>query len=151
MADAAAILENVARLRALFPEGFDPVMEALKAGVGSVRLRKSSLGIAAYYSPEENAIYLDPHADWGKIAGEVAGRFPWLGIDPENVKIFLYAHEISHARRRQHILGMAHRNLRQIRGSALHFMDRLAVSEEETLADDFARARFRKWKRGLKP
>jgi hypothetical protein len=141
-------LADLRAVQALFPATFSPFAEALKAGVKTIRLRKSSLGITAAYFPEEEAIELDPSADWKKLAAGINARRPGLGVDAENAIVFLFTHECGHARRRQHVLGMQHRNLRGIGHSSLYFADHLAIGQEEFEADEYAAERFRNWKRG---
>ena len=145
---AFSILANIAKVQSLFPRGFPVITEGLKAGVGKIRLRKSLLGIPAFFDPETNEIEIDPEADWKKLAAGINARYPWLGVTPEDAPVFMYLHECGHARRREHVLAMPHRNLRGIRGSAFFLMDQIVIGEEEEAADDYARERFRKWREG---
>jgi hypothetical protein len=140
-------LADVRRVQSLFPATFSVLAEALRADVKSIRVRSSSLGIPAAYFAEEEEIELDPAADWKKLAVQINARHPGLGVTPEDAIVFTFLHECGHARRRQHVLSMQHRNLRKIGHSSLYFMDRLAIGQEEYEADEYAAMRFRIWKR----
>lgn len=141
-------LASLRAVQALFPATFSPLAEALKAGVKMIRLRKSYLDIPASYLAEEEEIELDPGADFKKLAAGINARHPGLGVTEQDAIVFTFLHECGHARRRKHVLGMQHRNLRGIGHSSLFFMDQLAIGEEEYQADEYAKERFKKWKRG---
>lgn len=138
--------DRLEKFRSLFPPGFPFVTEALKAGVESMTLRKSPLGIAASYNPERNEISLDPDAPWEKIALQI-GKQLRLEITPAEARAYTLLHEFGHAKRRKHVLGMQHRNTLGIARSPLFLADQIDIGVEEYEAEEYAKWRFKKWRR----
>lgn len=146
---ATDLLRNLGRVQALFPPGFNAVAEALKAGVCSIRLKKGILfGINASFDPEEMAIDINLEADREKIVA-TARRRTGVEIKVEEAFAWVLLHEIGHCLRRKQLLAMPRRNT--IGGRDLSIFDREEIDREESAADEYAKERFRKWKRGLKP
>lgn len=147
--DAADILRAAASMQDLFPPGFPAVPECLKAGVRTVRLKKGILfGINASFDPEEMAIDINLEADREKIVATVRRRTR-IEIKAEEAFAWLLLHELGHCLRRKQVLSMSRRST--FGGGDLSFFDREEIDREESAADEYAKERFRKWKRGLTP
>jgi hypothetical protein len=141
-----SVIGKLAKVRALFPRKFDPIIESLKVGVKSITVRSSILGIPASYDPEKEAISINPDADWAKIAAQINARHPGLKIIPEHAIVFMVLHEFGHSLRRKQVLAMPHRNLLNIKDSAFFFMDQREIFVEEYEADLYAKKRFLEWR-----
>jgi hypothetical protein len=64
----------------------------------------------------------------------------------EEAFAWLVLHEIGHCLRRKQLLAMPRRNT--IGGRNLSLFDQEEIAREESAADEYAKERFRKWKRG---
>ena len=142
------LFRGIAEVQALFPADFNPIAEAMKAGVSTVKL--GALGVYSKapgsYDPEEQAIRLDPGLsalDRERLAGVINKRHRGLNVTSEDVFVFVLYHELAHHRQRRRLLGMPRRNGLLAR---LSFWEAEEISTEEMAAEEFAKENFLKWK-----
>lgn len=146
------LFRGIAEVQALFPAGFNPIRECLKAGVSQIEL--GALGVYSKapgsYDPDEQAIRLDPGLsalDREQLAREINKRHRGLGVTSEDVYVFVLFHELAHHLRRRRLLGMPRRNGLLAR---LSFWEREEIFGEEYEAEAYARKRFLEWKGGCR-
>ena len=133
------LLQRIAKVRALFPPDFPVMGEAVAHGLEEIRLKRGGIfGVVAAYVPEEKAIELDPNIDRERIA-LLIGRRHGIAVEPGEVFVWLFYHELSHHLRRQRLLGVRERNVA--------FAPTEANMEEERQAEQYAKARFIEWRR----
>ncbi len=118
--------EAHANVRRLFPRGFNVLSECLKHDVRAVRLKRwGLLEVPACYG--EGEIILDPDTDVKRLAGVISRR-NGIRIDPEDVFVWLFLHEVGHHVRR-HVYKPSNRD-----------------PWEEKKAEEFAKQEFLRWK-----
>jgi len=118
--------EAHANVQSLFPRGFNVLSVALKYGIRSVRLKRWRwVDTPACYGEEE--IILDPDADVKRLAGLISRR-NGVRIEPEEVFVWLFLHEVGHHVRR-HVYQPSNRD-----------------PWEEKKAEEFAKQEFLRWK-----
>jgi hypothetical protein len=114
------------------------IAEAVReSGVARVTFRRSLFGVPGMYDAEANEITIDPDVDREVLAKKIS-RDAGMPVEAGEVHLWILLHELGHARRR--------RFLPRCSGffSRL-WADKAEAWEEDRLADEYARERFRKF------
>jgi hypothetical protein len=141
-------LADIERVQSLFPKRFNVLVECLKHDVAKVGLEVRFLRPSpAMCVLEEAEISFDPTfftPDARQMIARGILTRTGVQVDPGEVAVWAFYHEIAHLKRGPDRA----RAVRQPLFCRPSLMDSIAAGEEEMECEEYAKERFKKWKRG---